>query len=179
MARRSTPSPAATHFDGPVAFSIESRRFSLINHDKVTFLCHARRRLPAFSHYLWVDFGQAQQSLWFVPRNIDGCRLPVSQALYLGDSKFLRRNAPLAPRDIVAMHGSPVGFNRSRSIAGNATGEIAICGTAFAVPRDHVELHARLYEEFDVIIWDASWIKAPAGKALQCNKDPHADAVDG
>ena len=171
-----------------------SASYTLVNHDKISVIHDAWRRYQHYTHFLWVDFGQVQKSLWFVPRSVDACKLPGNQVLYLGDSKFLRRSPQLSPRDLVAVSGSPdrramnqltaagvssgsssrngssssgrssssdsssssssssSGSGGSGSSSGdagsnsNSSGDIAVCGTAFAVPGALVASFAVKYE---------------------------------
>ena len=142
--------PAATRRLRLPEFSVAA--YSLVNHDKVTLLREAFRLVPNASHYFWVDWSLVRETLWFLPRAVDVCHLGERIA-YLGNAKAFKRLAHTpalrsTPRQVIRKGGCPEGADVGRNCTdeNGARGDIAVCGTAFAVPAGLVERFYALYE---------------------------------
>ena len=50
--------------------------YTLINHSKIQFLLHAKKTIPGYNYYAWIDFGFVRNGkLETIPKNIDVAKL--------------------------------------------------------------------------------------------------------
>lgn len=49
--------------------------YTLLTHSKAQYVSHAKRAMPGYTHYAWIDFGFVRDNLDVVPKNIDSSKL--------------------------------------------------------------------------------------------------------
>jgi Bacterial protein of unknown function (HtrL_YibB) len=97
--------------------------YTLLNHSKIQYIADAKKRMPNYDYYVWIDFGFAVDSEC-VPRNIDTTKL---------GSRILFNTLDPIPD----VHISPREMLSSSAIY--------MLGTTFIVPSPLVEVFEALY----------------------------------
>jgi hypothetical protein len=101
--------------------------YNLLNHSKIQFLVHAKKYMPGYKYYAWIDFGWVRDNkLEHIPRNIDLNKL---------NNKIIVNNL-----DFIPIYHIPADLMLSKY-------EIFIGGGSYIIPNDLIDVFQYLYNK--------------------------------